>query len=279
MTGAPNSSATERPKRVKLPFWRTIGQAYVIWASNLAQVIRISWLWLLLMAPVLFALSWLLIPFLGESTHAAPAGEIAPRPDGFLRLAHAIDMLVRAPMLASIAVAWHRLVLRDERVTQRAYLRLDRVVLVYAGFFLFLVLLPTIPQYVIDIYAGGATDAEMTRSLVASLLILFLAFAGLYAAARLSIVLPARALERNDITLGRTWKETQGNGWRLLWGHFLCTVPIAVMAGAGSWWLLASDDSRSVAAVGSVLLTYIAILGAPIAVGFLSLAYRHFLEE
>ena len=51
------------------------------------------------------------------------------------------------------------------------------------------------------------------------------------------------------------------------------------LSGAGLWLLLIMGESRFVAAAGSVLLTYITFLGALIAVGFLSLAYRHFLEE
>ncbi len=279
MTDERHESATGQAKQVKLPFWRTVGQAYVIWANNLAGVIRISWLWLLLMAPVLFAWSWFSIPLIAETVQAAAAGEDVPRTSGFLQLAQAIDLLIRLPMLASIAVAWHRLVLLDEHVENRTYLRLDRVVVIYAGLFLLFALLATVPQYIIGPYAGSATGAGALSDLLTRFLALFVGVAGFYIAARLSIILPARALERTDITLARAWKETRRNGWRLIWGYFLCTVPVSVIAGAGSWWLLAADESRPVTATGSVIVTYIAILGAPIAIGFLSLAYRHFLEE
>jgi len=274
-TKTPYSLATEK----SLPFWRTVGQAYIIWASNLAQVIRISWLWLLLMTPVLFAISWFIAPSLSELTQAASAREVMPRPSGFDLLVQAIETLVMLPMVASIAVAWHRLVLRDERVTGRAYLRLDRVVLVYAALLLLVKLLFTLPSYLNDMFAGTVTDAETMSTLLPNLLIFLLGIVGFYVVARLSVILPARALERDDITLGRVWEETRGNGWKLFWGYILCTIPILAVAGAGGWWLLTLDESRSVLAIGSVLFMYISSLSMLIAVGFLSLTYRYLLEE
>ena len=59
-----------------------------------------------------------------------------------LELAVALpSAVVDLPFLASIAVAWHRLVLREERVTKPAYLRLDGTVwryVLYAVAFLLL---------------------------------------------------------------------------------------------------------------------------------------------
>jgi hypothetical protein len=206
-TKTPYSLATEK----SLPFWRTVGQAYIIWARNLAEVIRISWLWLLLMTPVLVAISWFIAPSVIELTQAASAREVMPRPSGFDLLVQAIETLVMLPMVASIAVAWHRLVLRDERFTGRAYLRLDRVVLVYAALLLLVKLLFTLPSYMNDMFAGTVTDAETMSSLLPNLLIFLLGIVSFYVVLRLSVILPARALERNDITLGRVWKETRGN--------------------------------------------------------------------
>jgi membrane-anchored glycerophosphoryl diester phosphodiesterase (GDPDase) len=274
-TKTPYSLATEK----SLPFWRTVGQAYIIWARNLAEVIRISWLWLLLMTPVLFAIIWFVSPYLFEVMQAASAGGVMPRPSGFVLLVQAIETLVMLPMVASIAVAWHRLVLRDEHVTERAYLRLDRVVLVYAALLLLVRLLYTLPSYLNDMFAGTATDAETMSWLLPTLLIFLLMIVGFYVVARLSVILPALALEHDDITLGRVWKETRGNGWKLFWGYILCTIPIFAVASAGGWWLLTLNESRFVFAFGSVLFTYISSLSMLIAVGFLSLTYRYLLEE
>jgi len=51
-----------------------------------------------------------------------PAGEVP------LDASDHCGAVVGLPLLASIAIAWHRLVLRGERVAQPAYLRLDGVV-------------------------------------------------------------------------------------------------------------------------------------------------------
>ena len=53
---------------------------------------------------------------------------------GLREIAAALPTPVDLPFLASIAVAWHRLVLRGERVTQGVYVRLDGAVWRYAGF-------------------------------------------------------------------------------------------------------------------------------------------------
>jgi hypothetical protein len=42
----------------KLPLWRTVGQAYAVWARNFPDLVRIVWVWMLLMAPVLAIWMW-----------------------------------------------------------------------------------------------------------------------------------------------------------------------------------------------------------------------------
>src|SRR5262244_49015 len=106
--------------------------SYAIAARNLGQLVRICWLWVLIMVPVYAALDW--------------PEETWPEESGAQATYHWIRAIVAAlpvdlPFLASIAVAWHRLILRQERVTQPAYLRLDGVVWRYVLYsFAFLLL-------------------------------------------------------------------------------------------------------------------------------------------
>jgi len=103
----------------KLPVWQTDRASYAIVARNLGQLVRICWLWVLIMVPVHAALDWLEEIWSGESDAQATYHWMRE-----ITAALPVDL----PFVASIAVGWHRLVLREERVTQPAYLRLDGVV-------------------------------------------------------------------------------------------------------------------------------------------------------
>ena len=84
--------------------------------------------------------------------NARPAGPIAnpgmTRPDAGAQRDHP-----RCRSLSSIAVAWHRLLLRDEHVSG-PYLRLDAVVIGYAVLFFLIALLWSVPQYLGQIYVA-----------------------------------------------------------------------------------------------------------------------------
>jgi len=104
----------------KLPVWQTVRASYAIVGRNLRQLVRICWMWVLIMVPVYMGLDWLAETWAGESGARAT--------HRWLReIAAALPSPVDLPFLASIAVAWHRLVLREERVTRVAYVRLDGV--------------------------------------------------------------------------------------------------------------------------------------------------------
>lgn len=89
-----------------LLLWRTLGQAYALWAKRQAEIAGFSWLWLLLMAAVFAVLARWQAPIFIEMMQAAGAGMRDPRP-GATTLAQAITMLGMLPVLSSLAVAWH----------------------------------------------------------------------------------------------------------------------------------------------------------------------------
>jgi hypothetical protein len=118
----------------KLPVWQTVCASYAIVTRNLGQLVRICWVWVLIMVPVYMALDWLAETWLGNS-----GAQVVHR---WLRgIAAALPSPVDTPFLASIAVAWHQLILRGERVAQAAYVRLDGVVWRYALYALAFLLL------------------------------------------------------------------------------------------------------------------------------------------
>src|SRR5262249_13107647 len=138
------------PMPAKLPLWRTIGQAYAIWFGNLGELVRMSWLWLILMAPILAALMWWQVPVMTSVMEAARAARPDPTP-GVTLLTQILNSVVLLPILSSIAVAWHRLLLRGEHVGG-GYLRFDGVVLGYGIMFLLIGLLPSVPTYIGPLY-------------------------------------------------------------------------------------------------------------------------------
>ena len=46
---------------------------------------------------------------------------------------------------------------------------------------------------------------------------------------RLQLIFPATAIGDQALTLARSWAVTDGNGWRLVLGFFLATLPVALL--------------------------------------------------
>lgn len=205
--------------RCKLPVWRTVRACYASVLQNLRQLVRISWLWLLIMVPVYAATNWLVSP---DWTGTAPrwVREIAP----------VMPLVVELPFLASIAVAWHRLVLGYERVSASAYLRLDRQVWLYAVCSLgFLVLTtgPFLPVIAVHTqHSDWLLDLDTETFLLAIMLPLVVPSlaAGVFLLPRLSLVLPALALGER-LSLWDAWRATRGNTLRLALATCLCMLP------------------------------------------------------
>jgi hypothetical protein len=264
----------------KLPLWRTIGQSYAIWFKNLPELVRIAWIWILIMAPIVGLFMWWQAPAMIELMQNARTGKLDPNP-GMTTLMQAINSIILLPMLSSIAVAWHRLLLRDEHVSG-PYLRFDSVVVGYAVLFFLIALLFSVPQYLSQIYAALTQPPAATEispgALAVTLVSSILTLVAMFFACRLFVVLPAKALGR-DISFGTAWAATRKNSWRLFWGYMLSLLPLAVIAGGIGFWIASAQPSRGVAASIWTILTLLWALFGMVGVGFLSLSYRHFLER
>jgi hypothetical protein len=273
--------ATAAPR--KLPVWSTVGGCYATVAHDIGQLVRISWLWLLLMVPVYAAAHWL-VSFDWALT-APDWAWMAPR--WVREIAPVMPLVVELPFLASIAVAWHRLVLRHERVSARAYLRLDRPVWLYAMCALgFLVL--TIGPFLPVVALGAATQYSYgLQGLHTELLLVILLALGalslgvsLFVLPRLSLVLPALALGER-LSLSKAWRITRGNTLRFALATYLCMLPALlllmplpllslVLSGPG--WLNQLLDSLGYIVFNSLAYAVLTIF----AVTLLSLTYRFF---
>ena len=197
---------------LKLPVWRTVGRCYAFVGRNLMQLVRIGWLPLLAMLPVFALANWLVSPW------QVPAGQ-GPRLAG--EVAAFAAGATQLPFLASIAVAWHRLVLRDERMVDWRYLRLDGVVWQYAGVCLVLNLLLLLPS----LNAALRGDPRLTGpAALAGFAILF------FVLPRASLMLPAVALYK-DLSPTEAWRASRSNTWRLALASMLCVLPPLLLAG------------------------------------------------
>jgi len=270
----------------KLPVWSTVGNAYLIWARNLPELLRMSWLWLIVYTPLAYLFWWYSQPYFIASMQAIHPhrSNLTPVLNQALGL---LGNLITLPMLASIAVGWHRLLLRAERSNTARYLRFDRIVVAYAIVSFLCLLLPQAPSFLQQTFRylmqGDDLGPEATANLRAAIAyIQFLASIATigiwYAATRLTVYLPGKALDRQDITLARVWRTTRDNGWRLFFGHLLAILPIFLLV-IPYVRITRAHGSRLSNTAASVAISVVDILSGMIAIAFLSLAYRHFFEE
>jgi hypothetical protein len=98
---------------------------------------------------------------------------------------------------------------------------------------------------------------------------------------RLSLLLPARAVDDIDLTFKEAWNRTRGNTWRLYWGVLACLAPPLLVVQVGALILGGFPDSAKLVngqmvnqwVIGSVVMNCYYLLVTPIWVGFLSYAY------
>ena len=271
----------------KLPLFRTVGQAYALWMRNFSDLVRICWLWMLLMAPVLAIWNWWQTAYFAEITQAVAVGQtfVDPHPV-FTWLTAVVGQAIMLPAVASVAVAWHRLLLREEHPGPGAYLRLDRTVAGYATLACVIVMIgstPAIPIALLQIITNTSLLAIVFLAIPA----VFVSFLIL---PRLSLALPGIALGRSYATLGTAWQVSKHNTWRMFWAYFLCGFfpPIAVaiftsvitaLAYAIVSIAIGGIGSRAYEALSSTVADLLWIPGGMISLSMLSLAYRHFFQQ
>jgi hypothetical protein len=261
----------------KLPLWRTIGQAYALWARNFPDLLRTVWVWMLVMAPVVAIMTWWQVPHLEEMMQAARAGKGLVDPNPVLTLVTGIaSKAIMLPAISSVAVAWHRLLLRDEH-PGGVYLRLDRIVAGYAILAFVIGVIGSAPSYLSMLFqAAIGASAENTVALVVQTLAGLVTIVAFFIVARLSLALPALALGRDDVTLAAAWRASKRNSWRMVWAYFFCVVPVMAASGAMTFWLFLPGHSQAAITLASVVMSLMWFPLGMISVGMLSLAYRHF---
>lgn len=274
----------EGPANPGLPLGPTIRLAYASYFRHFGDVLRISALWLSLMAVLNAAAGWMEAAWI---THvmANPAPQPNLSEPMEMALLDNISSVVLALAAVSIAVAWHRRLLLDEPPGRSGgnigtlglwrYIAVTIVVCVVAA-------APTL-AILLAIWAFGwmpiADDviAPQTPVLITALLVACVA--GIVILLRLCVLLPANATGNSTLTVKGAWRLSRGNIWRLFWGIVACSLPPLLLVGlvfVGMILLPAADSLyRAQWAVASAIATCCWLIAWPIWIGFLSHAYRY----
>jgi hypothetical protein len=248
----------------KLDLWGTIKQSYVIWFQHRGELIRISGLWLLVAAPLAAMIGWYKIP-----TLIGAVQDIKNHQPAHFGAGPILTEILLWPMVASVAVGWHRLILTHERIETRWYFRFDKTVVRYALALLLLFLLYHAPGYLGRLFQR-VTDYRDSAQ-VSTVVSLVTAVAS-WISPRLSMVLPAIALDLREVSLVKVWNGTKGNTWRLFWGYWCCVLTVVCLQGGITFFT--PEHSLVVLTGVWTAVTLGLALAMMIPVGFLSLSFR-----
>jgi hypothetical protein len=187
----------------KLPLWRTIKLSYVTYMHHFADALRVTWLWMVLIAGLLAGSDWLRWSWTVWFAERFKAGEIMEL-GVYPILAVGLSVLAfLVVVLASldIAVAWHRQLILGERPRLSGSTFASRAPWRYLAILVGLILVSAIPVVLIFIVDLLDLEALSDRSLqiVAASVVIVVLGAALSNFVRLSLVLPARAAGSSHI--------------------------------------------------------------------------------
>jgi hypothetical protein len=276
----------------KLPFWDTVSLSYSTYFSQFIDVLRASWLWLLVVAAFTGFASWQQWSWLARTMENLNSGlpPQMPRPTQMVVLLNLANILLLFAGV-SIAVAWHRLMILNEQPglsgSNVATGNLWRYIVMAIALFL-VMFVPTAAIMLPAFYflaPARATLAPIPPEFFLLLLLGFAAYAvGTAVAFRLTLLLPARAIGNSGLTFKQAWNRTRGNVWRLFWGIVVTTMPALLIAelvfvlGARPYFPgmdVGEDFATRMTAMSTLFVVYYLLI-LPIGIGFLSHAYRHF---
>ncbi len=298
-------SQIDIPPLPKLPLGEVISLSYAWFFQKFADVLRVSWLWLVLCAVMIGALNWVqwtwMAAAFAEAAKAQAHGlrpQIAP-PSGLGWLS-TLTYLIMTFATASIAVAWHRRIILDERpglsggnIVTSALWRYAGVGIVLGVICFLPIVFAAVPfTFVVSAVQGVAGQQLNGAAIVAIVLFVIVCYpAALAVVLRLSVLLPAQAVGDTALGFRQAWRRTRGNIWRMFWGLVACCLPplivleiisAIVMAAIGFSRFVPASGQFAVPAVGftimSTLMFVLSLLIVPIYIGFLSHSYRHFFQ-
>jgi len=246
-----------------LPVCRMVKESYTSVSANWPAVLKMSWAWVLILWPV----RAMLMHILREATHLS-SGVIAT---------WLLFLAAFSAGTASIAVAWHRLILLGEQPPP-FYLRVGGPVPPYLARLLligviggatalvwtFLLSLLLIPFLVLHLPVSSSAP-EVLSFLIVILTTLVVS--------PIAVSLPGVAVGR-PMSLRETMRVTKGNVWRMFGGAVLVYLPAYVIGLI--FRLIVSDGEGRIPA--SLALDFVNFISAIAGMGFLSLCYRFFIR-
>lgn len=210
----------------KLPVFSAFIHALKSTWHNLPFAFHVSWPWLLLLIPVSI---WGEAKLPDFDISVATAEQRAAL-NAFLFKTY-VSGFVSMVVYASIAISWHRYILKNEVPHGFARLRFDRTVWRYFGNSILVILFATLALLpVVLALAGFATMAGLAPQAVVNAFIIAAVLVAIPVTYRMSVKLPAIALDRRDFKFGDAWNATRGNTFQLI-GLGLMSVFIALVAG------------------------------------------------
>ena len=242
----------------RLAVWQTVVDAYALTFSNFGYLLRISWAWVLLMTPVSLVfyscMRWL------DWQHSASED--------------LLGTLLFQPLLASVAVAWHRRLLADEVWPGLVYIRLDGLVARY------LVLAVVISVLSLGPMLAISSDVEAEWDVLLLVTAAVMTGAGPFVSTKIWLALPARALGNSEITVRQAWRGSRGNFWRLIAGAALSSLAVVVLLVPTIFEPNWDEVSQPLFyAVWQAPIEGITFLAGMPMVSFLSLAYRRLIQD
>ena len=271
----------------KLPLGRTVRLSYSTYFGQFSDVLRASWLWLVLAGAFTGAINWKLGALIQSALDDASGSSLQPGP--VLSGLNGLYTIIFLLSTVSIAVAWHRAMILREHPGVSGSNIASGSVWRYIWMSIALTIVVMLPTAALILLTSYLFPAEKVPSGIGIAVIIVLVLAAVAASIRLSLLLPARAVGNIALSFKQTWDRTRGNTWRLFWGMLATALPpmlIIILAEAGLAALgafpnLNAPPTAAMAlpmAISGIVVTICYLLIVPIGIGFLSHAYRHFFQ-
>jgi hypothetical protein len=266
------ASAATPDRPTKLPLWRAIVWCYAKVLSNLGFLFRISWLWLMLMVPLLVAADRYI-------EDAKLDGAISDSMSIALSLLSSCLLMV--PFVSSIAYAWIRFLLLGERRTGIAYLRLDwpvlrlmPVSLLGSLYWLAYAVVSQLPWNWLGFWLEAAFHRGMPVLVLTFVIAMgLLLIVPVVVSFRLVTALPAMVFGQGAGVLARSLQQTRNNFWRIFLGTIVVVaVPDIVQIYPG----ILNDSDAPTSLVASAITALADLISVWFWLAFAAFCAEHF---
>lgn len=227
------------------------------------------------MAGIRIGGAWMIVLFVLNAVELLLIGtDSSENPSNAGTLAEVVSASAGLVAFSSIAVGWHRFILKDEIPAAASSLRVDNLVMRYLGNSLLALMAGALPL------AFLAIGVALLPQLAVLLLVPAALAAGTFIM-MLSLKLPAVALGRGDFGFGDALKAADENQWQIL-GVFLLNAVIILVPGlllTGVILLLRLASPALATTAGLILSVPLNLFFTLFSVSVLTSLYGYFVEK